>query len=176
LFQGNLNDVFIAKGVATHAPIIRRDIIIHPMQIHESASLKVNALTLTAAVLTIEEMVEFQELAMDYGIEVLVEVFDADDIHKCIDAGVDTYLINNNDFSGIDSGIQNTKDLIALIPGSSLVVASDGISSFSDIEALNCLGVNGAVIGESFLDVKKNPSMIDLSSKISELSGSQILC
>jgi len=100
-----------------------------------------------------------------YGMQALVEVHDEVEVERAL--GVDAAIIgiNNRDLTTMRTVKATTARLRPLIPDGHVTVSESGIDSRADIDALERLGVNAALVGESLLRAP------DLDAKVRELSG-----
>ena len=104
-------------------------------------------------------------LARRLKLDVLVEVFDEDDLEKALQLDCPIVGINNRNLETLQVDINNTFKLIPKIPKDRIVISESGIRTFKDILSLWQAGVRGFLIGESFLKSK------NLLRKVRELQG-----
>jgi indole-3-glycerol phosphate synthase len=97
--------------------------------------------------------------------QVLVEVHDEAEVDRALGLGAAIIGINNRDLTTMKTEKRTTASLRQRIPADRIVVSESGIESGDDIDALQRLGVNAALVGESLLRAS------DLDAKVRELSG-----
>ena len=112
-FQGDLRDLESARA-AVQVPVLRKDFTIDKLQIFEAAAHGADAILLIAAILDVQELTAFRELATSLGLAALVEVHAADELAKAVDSGAWIIGVNNRDLQTFPYAI--TPTLSALFP------------------------------------------------------------
>lgn len=140
----------------TTLPILRKDFIIHPLQIYESLFLGSDVILLIAAILTKEQIINFLEISNQFGLETLVEVHDYDDLEKIKGTKTEMLGINNRNLDDFTVDIRNTEKIINKlermnIRGNFYIVSESGIKNKKDIDYLESLSVDGVSIGEALM-------------------------
>ena len=97
-FGGSINDIVIAKKY-TNKPIIRKDFIVDPIQIYESALYEVDAILLIARILTEQKLLELESCAHSYGLDVLIEIESEKDLLKIQKTETNLIGINNRNLA-----------------------------------------------------------------------------
>lgn len=149
-FKGSGVILELARRGST-LPILRKDFILDPYQIYESCAMGAAAILLIVAALTDEELKEFQQTARTFGLDVLVEVHDGDELDRAAATGADLIGINNRDLQTFDINLDTTLQLAPKVPEDALVVAESGIHSPQDIARIRTCGVHAFLIGESLM-------------------------
>ncbi len=164
-FGGSLPDLVAARGMC-HLPMLRKDFIIDPVQIAESAGPDgPDCVLLIAAVLEVEELRALRELAAACGQAALVEVHDEDDLEKALASGAEILGINNRDLRTFAVSLETTLRLRPRVPEGVPVVAESGIHTRDDVRRLEEAGVDAMLVGEALM---KAP---DPGAKVRELLG-----
>ena len=137
--------------VSCDLPVIRKDFIVDPYQVFEARAMNADCILLIAAVLTENEIRELYDLAVKLGMDVLVEVHDADELKRA--QAVDPMLlgINNRDLRTFNVSLGTTEALLPLISKGTTVVTESGIMSPGDVERMQSSGVNAFLVGEAFM-------------------------
>ena len=112
-----------------------------------------------------EELKNLSATAERIGIDCLVEVHDENELERALDIGASFIGINNRDLTTMKTDRATTARLRPRIPAGHLVISESGIDRRADIEELERLSVDAALVGESLLRAT------DLDSKVRELSG-----
>lgn len=155
------NDQYIAKAkIATSKPILRKDFIIDHYQIYQTKAIGADAILLIAAILG-NELKRFYELARNIGLSCLVEVHNREELEIALNVGCDIIGINNRNLKNFIVDLKTTEELIELIPKGITVVSESGIKTPGDIKHLRSLGVNGVLIGETFMKNLEDVSQIE---------------
>ena len=151
-FDGKLEYIKMVKERVT-LPILRKDFIIDEYQVYESAVAGADAILLIAQILTQEELSHYHSIARDLGMDVLVEVHNAEEMQKALSSPAVIIGINNRDLTSFNVDISVTQQLIRMIPENKIIVSESGIESYEQMMFLKSLGVNAALIGETFMRV-----------------------
>jgi len=149
-FGGSLGDLGTARA-ACDLPILRKDFIVDPYQLHESCSAGADGVLLIAAGLAGSELAALYGEARTLGLDVLVEVHDRTELHEALELGADTVGINNRDLRDFSVDLERTAELIGEIPSGVLVVSESGIASGKQVSRLQALGVDAVLVGEALM-------------------------
>lgn len=149
-FQGH-EDYLIAARAACSLPVIRKDFIIDPYQVLEARAINADCILLIAACLSQEQMAELNVLAHELGMDVLIEVHNAEELEVALTLPNRLIGINNRNLHTFDVSLETTYQLLPLIPNDRLVVTESGLASREDIAAMQAKGVNSFLIGEAFM-------------------------
>jgi indole-3-glycerol phosphate synthase len=148
-FGGNNMDLVHSRP-HLDIPILRKEFIVDPFQIHESKSLGADIILLIAACLTKEEVAHFSGLAHDIGLEVLLELHDEDELeHVCDD--VDFVGINNRSLKTFEVNIERSLRMADSLPADKIKIAESGIEKSEQVRIFRENGYKGFLIGESFM-------------------------
>lgn len=164
-FFGGSFEHLRAIRAAVAVPILCKDFIVDPVQVTAARAAGADAVLLIVALLDDGELRDLLALAHGYGMEALVEVHDELDLERALRVDAAIIGINNRDLTRMRTDKDTTARLRALIPAGPVIVSESGIASRADIEALQQLGVNAGLVGESLLRAE------DLDAKVRELSG-----
>jgi indole-3-glycerol phosphate synthase len=150
-FGGSLQDLEEARG-ATDLPILRKDFVVEPYQVYESAVAGADAILLIVAALEDRDLAELHREARALDLDVLVEVHDEDELATAlavIDA--DVIGINNRDLTDFSVDVERTYELLSDIPAGKTVVSESGFHSREQIDELERVGVDAVLIGETLM-------------------------
>ena len=150
-FGGSLEDLSAARS-STKLPVLRKDFIIDPIQIHEAAIAGADAVLLIVAALDDALLGRLREVAEDeLGLDALVEVHTSDELHRALDAGVKIIGVNNRDLTTFQISLSTSERLIAEAPPESILISESGLQSAESLVHLRRLGFRGFLIGETFM-------------------------
>jgi indole-3-glycerol phosphate synthase len=150
-FRGSLDDLRTAAA-HTGLPLLRKDFIVDPYQVHEARAFGASAVLLIAVLLDDDELRDLAALACRLGLDVLLEVHDASEMARALRVEDRVVVgINNRDLRTFEVSLQTSLTLAGLVPPDRLVVAESGIKDRADVEALASAGVDAVLIGESLL-------------------------
>jgi indole-3-glycerol phosphate synthase len=132
-------------------PILRKDFILEPVQIYESAALGADALLLIVSLLELGKLRALLLLTRSLGLEALVEVHTGAEMETALSAGARVIGINSRNLSTFEMFPDRALELAPLAaPGVTLVAAS-GIKKRSDLEPLLAAGIKAFLIGETLV-------------------------
>jgi indole-3-glycerol phosphate synthase len=150
-FGGSLDDLREARA-ASSLPILRKDFIVDPYQLYESAAAGADAILLIVAAIEPRELAELHAEARALDLDVLVEVHDEDELDCALERiDADVIGINNRDLGDFSVDVERTFELLADIPAGKTVVSESGFHSREQLDALERVGVDGVLIGESLM-------------------------
>jgi indole-3-glycerol phosphate synthase len=150
-FGGSLDDLREARA-ASALPILRKDFIVDPYQLYESAAAGADAILLIVAALEPRELAELHSEARALDLDVLVEVHDEEELDCALEIlDADVIGINNRNLSDLSVDVERTFALLADIPAGKTVVSESGFHSRDQLDALERVGVDGVLIGESLM-------------------------
>lgn len=146
-FHGSLHDLEVARAAAS-IPVLRKDFILDRVQIFQAAAHGADAILLIAAILTVEELRLFRELASSLEMASLVEVHDQEELAKAVDSGADLIGVNNRDLETFEVSLDTSLRLSYLLPASAVRVSESGIRTRADIDLLRGAGFHAFLVGE----------------------------
>ena len=149
-FYGSLDYIPIIRQ-AIKLPVIRKDFIIHELQIEEAGNYGADAILLIAAILDQNQIRDYLQMSTELGMDALVEVHDEKELEKSLIAGSRLIGINNRDLRDFTVDLQTTIRLRREIPDSIPVVSESGIKSREDMKMLEDESIAAALIGETFM-------------------------
>jgi len=152
-FQGSLENLRCASS-STHLPCLRKDFIVDEIQVLEARASKADAILLIAAALSQTELERLLDRAQQYGLDVLCEVHNREEIQRATDAGCNLIGVNNRDLHTFRVDLDTALRLADLIPTEALPVAESGIHSGADIAHLRDAGYRAFLIGEFLMQAK----------------------
>jgi indole-3-glycerol phosphate synthase len=149
-FGGSLDDLRRARG-ASSLPILRKDFIVDPYQLHESLAAGADAILLIVAALDDPHLAALYDLASELGLAALVEVHDERELDRALAVGAGLIGINNRDLTTLEVDTGRTFELRALVPAGKVVVAESGFSLRAELDELAAAGVDAVLIGEALM-------------------------
>jgi indole-3-glycerol phosphate synthase len=163
-FGGSLEDLREARA-ACDLPVIRKDFIVDPYQLYEATVNGADAVLLIVRALDDDDLRSLQETARALDLDCLVEVHDAEELERALEAGAEVIGINNRDLDEQRVDIATTFELMPDVPAGKTVVAESGISGRDQLEELERVGVDAVLIGGALM------SAPDPEAKTRELTG-----
>ncbi|MFZ1699639.1 MAG: indole-3-glycerol phosphate synthase TrpC [Pyrinomonadaceae bacterium] len=163
-FDGSISDlVTVAKAV--EIPILRKDFIIDEYQIIEAAAAGASAILLIVAALDGEELSELHAVAESFGLDVLVEIRDADELQTAIEIGAKIIGVNNRNLHSLEVSLDVSRELAKHKPDGIIFVAESGITNREEIDELRGLGFDAFLIGETLM---RSSNIVEEMRRLSE--------
>jgi indole-3-glycerol phosphate synthase len=106
---------------------------------------------LIAAILTVDEMRRFRELAEGLKLAALVETHDADELRAALDSGAAIVGVNNRNLHTFEVNLETSERLSERIPSTVVKVAESGIHSRADVARLRASGFAAFLVGEHLM-------------------------
>ena len=154
-FGGTTIDLMAVRPFIT-CPLLRKDFVIDEYQLYEAKAMGADVVLLIAAALTVVQSLELASKAHELGMEVLLEIHNAEEIAHANDF-VDMLGVNNRNLKTFEQSIQTSFDLAALIPEKYVKVSESGISRTETVKELRKVGYKGFLMGENFMK-EENPA------------------
>ena len=134
-FGGTGQDIARVKS-AVSIPVLRKDFIIDELQIAESRALGADAVLLIAAVLK-ERLPAFVDLTLEYGLEPLVEVHNAQEVKTALATRAALIGINNRNLATLTIDRSTTRLLSESVRSTGRTIVSEsGMRSADDIREM----------------------------------------
>ena len=149
-FHGS-HDYLRQARAACDLPVIRKDFIVDPYQIISARAMGADCILLIVSALTRDQLLDFEALAIELGMDVLVEVHDADELAIALDMKTTLLGINNRNLRTFETSLKNTLDLLPRIPANKRVVTESGILHTEDVKLMRDHGVHAFLVGEAFM-------------------------
>ena len=149
-FQGSYDYLRQARA-ACSLPVLRKDFMIDPYQIIHARAIGADCILLIVAALGPSQLKEFEALAQELGMDVLVEVHDQAELEIALQLSTTLVGINNRNLRTFETSLNSTLDLLPLIPEGKRVVTESGILAPEDVKLMRDNGVEAFLIGEAFM-------------------------
>jgi len=132
-------------------PVLRKDFMIDAYQVYEARAMGADCILLIVSCLTDDQMASLSELAQQLGMDVLVEVHDAEELERALQLPLPMVGINNRNLRTFETSLQTTLDLIRQIKDERIVVTESGILQPQDVTLMREHQVNAFLVGEAFM-------------------------
>ena len=149
-FQGH--DEYLRQARAACAlPVLRKDFVVDAWQVYEARALGADCILLIVAALGDAALAELSNLAMDLGMDVLVEVHDLDELERALQVAAPLVGVNNRNLRSFEVSLDTTLELRAAVPPDRILVTESGIATREDVARRRAAGVDAFLVGESFM-------------------------
>ncbi len=149
-FQGS--EAYLREArEACSLPVLRKDFLVDPYQVHEARAMNADAILLIVAALTLAQMREMEAIALSLGMGVLVECHDAAELDVALQLKTPLIGINNRNLRSFEVSLETTLGQLHRIPSDRIVVTESGISAPADVATLRGGGVHAFLVGEAFM-------------------------
>lgn len=149
-FQGS--DAFLQEARAACAlPVLRKDFVIDAYQVYEARWLGADCILLIVSALGDAALAELSGLALELGMDVLVEVHDIDELERALQVPVPLVGINNRNLRTFEVNLQTTLAMRDAVPRDRLLVTESGILTRQDVSLMRDNGVQAFLVGETFM-------------------------
>lgn len=149
-FQGDEAYLIAARAACT-LPVIRKDFMVDPWQVEESRAIGADAILLIVAALEDGAMAEIEAAALELGMDVLVEVHDAEELERALRLRSRLIGVNNRNLKTFEVDLQKTYDLVRHAPAGCTFVAESGLTTRADLDAMAEHGIACFLIGEALM-------------------------
>ena len=163
-FQGH-EDFLIAVRDAVELPVIRKDFLIDPYQIAEARAIGADCVLLIVSALDDHQLKDLHAQAREYGMDVLIEVHDADEMRRALAINNKLIGVNNRNLHTFELSLQTTLDLKDMVEDERILVTESGILKTEDVTLMRNNDIHSFLVGEAFMRAE-NPG-----KKLAELFG-----
>ncbi|TQV79140.1 indole-3-glycerol phosphate synthase TrpC [Denitrobaculum tricleocarpae] len=149
-FQGH-DSYLQAARAAVSLPVLRKDFMLDPYQIVESRALEADCVLLIMAALSDAQAAELEATALDLGMDVLVEVHNAEELERALALKSPLLGVNNRNLKTLEIDLATTESLAARVPAGKLLIAESGLYAPEDLARMAKVGATTFLIGESLM-------------------------
>ena len=132
-------------------PVLRKDFMIDPYQIFEARALGADCILLIVAALVDSQMQELADTATKLGMDVLVEVHNAEELQRALKLETKLIGINNRNLRTFETDLQTTLELKKQIPSDRIIITESGIHNHEDVQLMLDHDIYAFLVGEAFM-------------------------
>ena len=132
-------------------PVLRKDFMVDAYQVAEARAMGADCILLIAAALSLPDMQALEAQAMGYGMAVLVEVHNGEELDAALQLKTPLLGINNRNLRTFEVTLDTTLGLLPRIPHDRIVVTESGILKPEDAALMRANKVDTFLVGEAFM-------------------------
>jgi len=157
-FGGSVDDLLQAR-VATALPVLRKDFTVSELDVCDARIMGADCVLLIAAALSQPELVAFHQLAIEIGLDVLVETHDETEVERALLAGATMIGVSQRDLVTFQVDHERAVRMASVIPIGVIRVAESGVRDANDAQSLRDAGYDAILVGESLV-VSNDPASV----------------
>ena len=149
-FAGSEADLQLVRA-AVEVPILRKDFTVSVNDVLDTVEMGASAVLLIVAVLTLDELREFHDVAISCGIDALVEVHDVAEAERALSIGATLIGVNQRDLHSFAVDAERAEKVASFLPEHVVAVAESGFSSSDAVRRAAGSGFDAVLVGENFV-------------------------
>ena len=149
-FGGSVDDLQAARA-ACSLPVIRKDFTVEERDVLDARIMGADCVLLIAAALEPAELAGFHALAVDVGLDVLVEIHDERELEHALAAEATLIGVNQRDLVTFQVDHERAVRMAAVDPRHAVKVAESGVRGADDARSLRAAGYDAVLVGETLV-------------------------
>ena len=149
-FRGSLDDLDAVRR-AVSIPVLRKDFVVGPYQIHEARAHGADLVLLIVAALEQEVLVSLLERTESLGMTALVEVHTEEEADRALQAGATVIGVNARDLKTLEVHPDVFARIAPGLPAEVIKIAESGIRGAADLLGYASAGADAVLVGESLV-------------------------
>jgi len=163
-FGGTMDDLELVRR-AVSVPILRKDFILDPVQLHEARTARASAVLLIVRILRVGQLRSLVGQAHDLGLATVVEVHDEEELDQALEYAPEMVGVNARNLETFDVDPATLQRLLGRVPPGVIALAESGMSSRSDVERAASWGADAVLVGTALA------SAGDPARRVRDLTG-----
>ena len=149
-FGGSVADLQAARS-AVSLPVLRKDFTVHRHDILDARIMGADCVLLIAAALVDTELTAFHSLAVEVGLDVLVEIHDEAELERALAVDATLVGVNQRDLVTFEVDTERAVRMAPLMPDGVVRVAESGVRDAGDVAVLGDAGYHAVLVGETLV-------------------------
>jgi indole-3-glycerol phosphate synthase len=149
-FGGSAQDLTAARTV-TKLPVLRKDFTVSEHDVCDARLMNADAVLLIAAALSADELRRYHELALDVGLDPVVEIHHERELERAVDVGATMIGVNQRDLVTFAVDHERALRMASLIPPGAVKIAESAVRHAADASALHAAGYDAVLVGETLV-------------------------
>jgi indole-3-glycerol phosphate synthase len=149
-FGGSLDDL-VAVRAAVQVPVLRKDFVLGPYQVHEARAHGADVILLIVAALDQNTLIGLRERTESLGMTALVEVHTEDEASRALDAGARVIGVNARDLRTLDVDRSTFERIAPGLPTGVVKIAESGVRGPLDLIEYAAAGADAVLVGEGLV-------------------------
>ncbi|MEM7324623.1 MAG: indole-3-glycerol phosphate synthase TrpC [Actinomycetota bacterium] len=149
-FGGSVADLQAARA-AVDLPVIRKDFTVSARDVADARAMGADAVLLIVAALDDAELADFHALAVELGLDALVETHDESEVERALAVGASVIGVNQRDLVTFEVDTARAVRVAGVIPDNAVAVAESGITGPQDVPPLHAAGFAAVLVGEALV-------------------------
>jgi indole-3-glycerol phosphate synthase len=149
-FDGALAHLETVRA-AVNIPLLRKDFMVDEYQMLEARAAGADAILLIVAALDDRSLKALARSASDHGLAALVEVHNAGECARAIDAGATIIGVNNRNLRTLEVDLKASHEVATMLPPGVIGISESGLKTSADLQAMTDLGYQAFLMGERFM-------------------------
>ncbi len=149
-FGGSAEDLAIARA-AVSLPVLRKDFTVSANDVVDARLMGADCVLLIVAALDDFELLDFHQLAVEIGLDVLVETHDEYEVDRALSVGATLIGVNQRDLVTFEVDTERAVRVGAVLPDTVIRVAESGVTGPADAGVLHTAGYDAVLVGETLV-------------------------
>ncbi len=171
-FSGSLDDLRTARA-ATTLPVLAKEFVVDPRQLPLLRAAGADAVLLLAALHPPKRLARLVSVALDVGLEPLVEAHSSKELASAVATDARLVGINNRDLKSLAVDTSLCERLRAEVPDDRVVIAESGVHDAATVRRWRAFGFDGALVGEDLMRAGTDPGAVE--ARVATLVGAGAL-